>query len=54
MTGNKCPKCGTTMVENFDYKPGPTPSVTLAIPNGKFDCLKCQRATRCTGNGQVK
>lgn len=35
----KCPKCGIVMVERFDYKVGP--HGTLAIPNGKFHCMRC-------------
>ena len=41
----KCPKCGKTMVENFDYKQGQN-GITLAIPNGKFDCLWCAKVKK--------
>lgn len=37
---SKCPNCGKTMVQNFDYKQGPN-NIQLAIPNGKYDCLWC-------------
>jgi len=36
----KCPRCGVVMVQKFNEKPGPR-GITLAIPTGKYDCLRC-------------
>lgn len=44
---NICPKCGGIMVEQFDYMPHPTnPTITLAVPNGTYDCFHCKKRQR--------
>jgi hypothetical protein len=36
----KCPKCGFVMCEQFDDRQ--VGNVTLATPNGKYICYKCE------------
>jgi DNA-directed RNA polymerase subunit M/transcription elongation factor TFIIS len=47
---NKCPKCGTVMCEKFDERSGPK-GITLAIPNGKFSCMRCGYDTEVEQGG---
>lgn len=42
MENQECPKCGATMIEKFDEKPGPN-DTTLAIPTGQYECFRCRR-----------
>ncbi len=37
----RCPRCKIIMCEQFDDKPGPSPTVTLSVPNGTFMCYRC-------------
>lgn len=36
----RCPKCGYTMCELFDYAPM-TAVAMAATPNGKYQCYRC-------------
>ncbi len=37
----RCPECGYTMCELFDYTATGSPIAFTAIPNGKFQCYHC-------------
>lgn len=41
MMSPKCPKCGTTMCEQFDERPGK--GCVYMVPNGKYVCYACDK-----------
>jgi hypothetical protein len=39
----RCPKCGYTMCELFDYAETRSPIAISATPNGRFQCYRCTK-----------